>query len=341
MRIAILWTGWSGYMDACARALQAFTGCELDIVCFAGAADAPFRAERFFRYPCRVLALDALRAGLPETRYDLAIICGWHVPAYREIAAALAGRTPRVLCMDNQWRGTARQYLGIAAFRARWHRLFDHAFVPGPRQAAFAVRLGFPVTRVIEGHLSADTAAFTPQAEETTRARTMLFAGRLAPEKGLDTLAQAWRGFCGDRRHESWRLKLCGAGAEETLVRALPQAELSGFVQPADLPGVMRTCAALVLPSRREPWGIVVHEAAAAGLPLILTDRCGAADTFLRDGLNGYRVPAEAPDALQAALERFAALEPEDRRAMAARSVDLSRQRSPLTWAAAVTRALA
>lgn len=341
MRIAILWTGWSGYMDACARALQAFTGCQLDITCFEGAADAPFRAEPFFRYPCRVLAPDALRAGLAATRYDLAIICGWHVPAYREIAAALAGRTPRVLCMDNQWCGTARQYLGIAAFRARWHRLFDYAFVPGVRQAAFAGRLGFPVTRIIEGHLSADTVAFTPRIEESARSQTVLFVGRLAPEKGLDTLAQAWRGFCREGRHASWRLKLCGAGEQEAQVRGLPQAELGGFVQPADLPAAMQASAALVLPSRREPWGIVVHEAAAAGLPLILTERCGAADTFLRHGLNGYRIPAEAPDALQAALESFAALGPEDRRAMAARSVDLSRQRSPLTWAAAVTRALA
>jgi glycosyltransferase involved in cell wall biosynthesis len=54
--------------------------------------------------------------------------------------------------------------------------------------------------------------------------------------------------------------------------------------------------------SRHEPWGVVVNEAAASGLPLVLSDRVGATYDLLRDGENGYLVPADDVQAAAAAL---------------------------------------
>ena len=63
--------------------------------------------------------------------------------------------------------------------------------------------------------------------------------------------------------------------------------EMLGFVQPDDLPAVLERAGCLVLPSRFEPWGVVVHEAAAAGLPIVCTPVCGAATRLVLDGYNG------------------------------------------------------
>jgi glycosyltransferase involved in cell wall biosynthesis len=61
-----------------------------------------------------------------------------------------------------------------------------------------------------------------------------------------------------------------------------------GFIQPAKIPKLMQRARCLVLPSLWEPWGVVIQEAAAAGLPVIATHSCGASVAFLRDGINGY-----------------------------------------------------
>jgi glycosyltransferase involved in cell wall biosynthesis len=74
--------------------------------------------------------------------------------------------------------------------------------------------------------------------------------------------------------------------------------------------------------SRHETWGVVVNEAAASGLPLVLSDRVGAAHDLLRDGENGYLVPADDVQAAAEALDKLAA-DPELRRRMGARSREL------------------
>ncbi len=76
--------------------------------------------------------------------------------------------------------------------------------------------------------------------------------------------------------------------------------------------------------SEREPWAVVVNEAAACGLPLVLSDRVGAAHDLLRDGENGALVRAGDVDAAARALRELAA-DPELRRAQGARSRELAR----------------
>jgi len=75
--------------------------------------------------------------------------------------------------------------------------------------------------------------------------------------------------------------------------------------------------------SEREPWAVVVNEAAACGLPLVLSDRVGAAHDLLRDRENGFLVGAGDVDAASTALRRLAA-DPTLRHAYGARSRELA-----------------
>jgi glycosyltransferase involved in cell wall biosynthesis len=119
----------------------------------------------------------------------------------------------------------------------------------------------------------------------------------------------------------------------EAEVTATPGVEQRGFIQPAALPALMAEAGAFVLPSLSEPWGVVLQEAAAAGLPLISTEACGAAVHLLRDGHNGYLVSPENVDELAARMHDLAMRPADERTAMGARSFELSRQYTPDRWA--------
>src|SRR6266849_7649266 len=112
----------------------------------------------------------------------------------------------------------------------------------------------------------------------------------------------------------------------------VPVVALCGFVQPKLLPHLFANAGCLVLPSLFEPWGVVIHEGAAAGLPIICTSACGAAVHLVNDR-SGFVVPAGNVEELALALSRFTHLADDTRQAMSAASFDLSLQYTPVRWA--------
>ena len=148
----------------------------------------------------------------------------------------------------------------------------------------------------------------------------VLCVARLGPEKRLDDLVRAVAA-ADDRR---LLLVLAGEGPErQRLERLAKELEirlvLLGDVEWERIVELYVAADVFALLSERETWAVVVNEAAACGLPLVLSDRVGAAHDLLRDGENGALVPAGDVDAAARALRELAA-DPERRRAQGARS---------------------
>ena len=134
----------------------------------------------------------------------------------------------------------------------------------------------------------------------------VLSVGRLAPEKGMDTLVHA-AAAVGDPRVV---LVLAGDGPEHERLQALAEPLGVRLMLAGDRPWerIVELYAAadvFALLSSAEPWGVVVNEAAACGLPLLLSDRVGAGYDLLRDGENGIRVPAGDAAAAADGLQRL------------------------------------
>lgn len=121
----------------------------------------------------------------------------------------------------------------------------------------------------------------------------VLFAGRLAPEKGVEELAAA--------AADGLPLVVAGDGP---LRRLLPDA--LGFVPRPELERLLAGAAAVAVPSRREGFGLLCAEAMAYGRAVVATDVGGLRD-LVRDGETGLLVPPRDPVALRAALERLLA----------------------------------
>src|SRR5207247_1728955 len=108
-----------------------------------------------------------------------------------------------------------------------------------------------------------------------------------------------------------------------------------GQVARNDLPALYAQADCLVLPSRSEPWGMVLNEAAAARLPIVATESVGAGYDLIEEGVNGYRVPVDDDHALEDALQRVAA-DPAWRLRAGERSRQLSEGYTGEAWAGRV-----
>jgi glycosyltransferase involved in cell wall biosynthesis len=135
----------------------------------------------------------------------------------------------------------------------------------------------------------------------------VLSVARLLPEKGLDVLVRAVAEACDPHL----LLVVVGQGPEreplEKLARELGvRLVLAGDWDWERIVEVYAAADVFALLSEREPWAVVVNEAAACGLPLVLSDRVGAAHDLLRDGLNGTLVRAGDVAAAARALRELA-----------------------------------
>jgi glycosyltransferase involved in cell wall biosynthesis len=344
-RIAVLWQAMSGYFDACLKQLSA---ADVSIaLAYEGASNqAPFDDSQYgwvsaqYRWRGAPEAHE-VRHLLEQARPDAVLISSWHLSAYRSVLRDLSGAgIPRVLCMDNQWRGRPKQWLGRLTWRQYIRPYYDLAFVPGDRQLAFARRLGFRREHVLRGLYCADTGGFArPPDLPGGTGYAFLYAGRLAREKGINVLAQAYTLYR-ESVAEPWPLRVAGTGPEVRSLRGKAGIELLGFQQPADLPQTMWDSSALICPSLFEPWGVVVHEACAAGLIVICSEEVGAGVHLVQDGYNGFVVRTGDPSDLARALLAVTQMSNERRREMSAASLSLSAQFSPHRWAAYVLEML-
>ena len=229
-----------------------------------------------------------LRAFDPE----ILVFSSWHLPAYRQVAKQVAKSCRRVMVIDNCWRATPKQRMGMLISPWYIRPLADMIWVPGERQAVFAKKLGFKQCTILWGLLSCDQPAIeTVHLSRVAQGRAVphsfLFVGRFVAEKGVDQLVRAYESYR-ERSVDPWPLVCCGAGPLISHLEGKPGIRVEGFVQPNRLREVLASSGCLILPSTFEPWAVVVHEAASAGLLILTSKDVGASVHLVQDNFNGY-----------------------------------------------------
>ena len=156
-----------------------------------------------------------------------------------------------------------------------------------------------------------DLKRFTNSGRRERLERTFLFSGLLIHRKGVDLLAAAFVVIA--REFSNVRLKVIGDGelresVEQILRPVRERVEFVGFKDWAELPEAYASADVLCVPSRYDGWGLVVPEGLASGLPVIATDRMGAALEFVETGRNGWLISAGDQLALVNAMREAAVL---------------------------------
>jgi glycosyltransferase involved in cell wall biosynthesis len=279
-----------------------------------------------------VLSRGVLRE-LRRFRPDAVAVGGWNQPAFwLALLHCCPRRIPLLVWIESTERDARSESRVLAFARSLMIRGAAGAFVPGRASAAYARSLG--VESIETAPNAIDSAVFERAAVDRSGRDgcTFLYAGRLDREKGVDVLLQAFRDVPGE-------LVIVGSGSEEDRLRALA-GERVLMEPPRDRDALVELYAAadvFVLPSRSEPWGMVLNEAAVAGLPLIATEESGAAHDLIEDGVNGFLVRAGDVDALRDRLRRLAE-DPLLRETAGRRSRELAGELTPAAWADGVTR---
>ena len=154
-----------------------------------------------------------------------------------------------------------------------------------------------------------DLQRFETTRRVQSRERVFLYSGSLIARKGVDLLARAFLRLA--REIPGVRLKIVGDGElrhslAQTLRPVIERVEFAGFRDWDELPAEYAAADVLCVPSRYDGWGLVVPEGLAAGLPVIGTDRMGAALEFVETGRNGWLIRAGDEEALFSAMREAA-----------------------------------
>ena len=288
------------------------------------------------------------------------------LPGYapkQSLAALMAAKSLGIhtVMMNESHAGTARAR-GIGAWvKRRLVGLFDAALVGGRPQKRYYESLGMPPEKIFTGYDAVDNDYFATRAEEIRNQKSeirsryelpehyFLSLGRFVAKKNLATLIRAYHHLLDACPDCQTHLVMVGSGQEEPSLRRLcselhlpicdhpplrlppsafraPSVHFYGFRQIDENPVFYALADAFILPSLWEEWGLVVNEAMASGLPVVVGESAGCAEDLLKPGaaalaedlcrrspelasgvrLNGFVFNPESPESLAAVLRALA-----------------------------------
>jgi glycosyltransferase involved in cell wall biosynthesis len=294
-----------------------------------------------------------------ELKPDVVVIPGWadRVPL-AALDWCLRRRVPAVLMSPSQRSDAPRVWYKEWPKR-RIVRLFSAALVGGAPQKRYLVELGFPGDRIATGYNVVDNGHFAVGARKArTSAATLrrslglpaeffVASTRFVPKKNLEGFLKAYSLYTKRSAPRPWSLVLLGDGSGRARLEKTVEelglrnfVGMPGFKQYNDLPVYYGLAKALVLPSTSEQWGLVVNEAMAAGLPVLVSRPCGCAEDLVRDGENGFLLDPLNADQMADVLLRTASLSKHTLGLWGRKSVEIIDKWSPRTFADGLSRAV-
>ncbi len=287
-----------------------------------------------------------LRSALNKLKPQI-IICGGYsyVASWEALLWARRHRVEFVLWSESTRQDARGRRPWVEWIKAYFLRHCDRFVVSGRASFDYLRLLGSPSARILTAPNAVHNSWFAAAAENATLhahelrqkmklpSRFILFVGRLVPEKGVFDLLAAYAKLDVHLRSEVG-LVFAGDGVSRVeLTKRAAQITpgivcFPGFAQREDLASLYALAEFLVLPTHSDTWGLVVNEAMACGLPIIISGVAGCLADLVDDGWNGYTVPARDSGKLSAAIDSLVR-HPELRQQMSKRSLERIRNFSP------------
>lgn len=241
---------------------------------------------------------------MDEIRPDVVAVNGWSAPdALAALLWARYRQIPVVMMSDSTavdfTRSTWKEWI-----KRRLLKNVESGFVGGTAHSAYLESLGVPESRIFYGYDAVDNDYFM---QESSKRRALerpsilpnrpffLASNRFMPKKNLERLLIAYAEYYCLMGENAWEFVLLGDGdLRQNLENLTVQLgiespiHMPGFVQYEELPNYYAWANVFIHASTSEQWGLVVNEAMASGLPVLVSERCGCAPDLVKNGINGY-----------------------------------------------------
>ena len=300
--------------------------------------------------PSNVLMNRGLGRALRTADPDAMVVGGYNYPAsWQALFWAHRRSVPFCLWSESNSADRRSHRKVVELLKTRFLRDCCGFVVPGRSSRQYLLDLGVRDKPIFIAPNAVDNDLFSRLAHTATkdahRIRTdyklpdrfFLYVGRLIPSKGVFDLLEAYAGLKSEIRSEVG-LVFVGDGASQAQLTKRAsgihpgRVQCFGFIHREQLPEFYSLAEAFVFPTHSDPWGLVVNEAMACGLPIIATNVGGCVADLVEDGWNGFVIPASQPVQLTAALETIAT-DSTLRRRMAGNSLERIQLYSPSAWA--------
>lgn len=298
-----------------------------------------------------------LCAALTDASPDV-VLCGGYnyLAAWQALHWARTKRVPFLLWSESNVQDARGGHAAVELLKAAFIQRCDGFLVPGHSASDYLRGYKIPEHRIFTAVNAVDNVAFARAAArarenaQLERAklglprRYFLFAGRLVREKGVFDLLDAYAKLNEHVRAEVGLVMLGDGPAREQLHSRATSVSpgdvvFTGFVEQQDLGKYYGAAEMLILPTHSDTWGLVVNEAMASGLPIILSRVAGCAADLVTENWNGFLVPPSDVPSLSAAMERLATQQ-SLRTKMGANSLQRISLYSPEQWSAGVMEAV-
>jgi len=337
--VLFLYTEISEYFLACCRTLAKHHQVQVYVIRYPVNNEAPFNfsnQQKVSLYNRKDYNLNSLGNLMQNLNPSIIICSGWIDKDYLSICKSYYKKIPTILTMDTHWRGDIKQHVATLLSPFLLKNKFSHAWVPGSIQKQYAKKLGFKDNEITLGFYSCDVDYFSSirdkiiiQKKQSSPKR-FIYVGRYYNFKGVDKLWQAFIELQNENPND-WELWCLGTGSLDPVNH--PKIKHFGFVQPENFLEYAQQTGVFVMPSLLEPWGVVLHEFAAMGFPLLASDKVGAVESFLEDGKNGYIFKAGDINSLKEKLQEVVKLSTEQLNLMGEYSHQLAQRITPKIWA--------
>jgi len=303
-----------------------------------------------------VLLNRGMRSALSRTAPDVVLCGGYNYMASWAAAYwARSHRVPLLLWSESTAFDLRRRYRAVELVKTHFLSLCTAFVVPGISSLNYLKELGIEEQRISTAPNAVDNLLFSKLAESARQHqaqvqarrhlpdRYFLYVGRLVKEKGVFDLVDAYAQLKPEMRSKLG-LVFVGDGPDrqELMTRASKISgtiQFLGFAHREELPEIYALAEALIFPTHSDPWGLVVNEAMACSLPVVVTTVAGCTLDLVQNGWNGFVVPPSNASQLAIAMENLAS-DSALRVQMGRRSRERIESYSPAAWANGVVKAV-
>jgi 1,2-diacylglycerol 3-alpha-glucosyltransferase len=307
-------------------------------------SDQPAEEQPWFSLIARVI--QCLNQLNPET---LVIVGYSEVGMLTALLWCIFHRKPAVMLCETK-EDDAPRYWYVEEFKKILIRGYKSALVGGKKHKDYLVKLGMEGNSIFQGYDVVENSRFNPgtikDLPNPVDNKFFLAINRFVPKKNLFNLIQAYSLYVNHSERESWDLVLCGDGLLrpqiEELIHNLELEErihLPGFLQIDQLLPYFAHSSCFIHASTQEEWGLVVNEAMASGLPVLVSNRCGCFDDLIIEGINGFGFDPDDYHQLSKLMQKISS-ESVDLVAMGQASLQHIQNYSPTTFACSLMKAL-